>query len=150
MRGRKRKPTELKIANGSAAHDPQRLNPFEPKVDRGRADMPDWLSEYAREGWEYFWSALEGLGIESPVYLTSALTFADNWAEFREHSGKPAIDEKGRRSASSVIARQAKDAAFKMLSEFGMTASSKSRVSAAGETEQDAFGQYQQKRRSGA
>jgi phage terminase small subunit len=50
-RGRKPKPTAEKIRNGSAAHNPGRLNKQEPAALPDEPAMPDYFGDYAREAW---------------------------------------------------------------------------------------------------
>lgn len=47
--GRNRKPSWLKVINGSAAHNAARVNRDEPAVDVNIPSAPDWLSGRARK-----------------------------------------------------------------------------------------------------
>jgi len=48
-----RKPTRLKVLNGSAAHDPGRINRREPRPSPGSPRMPADLSPAARVVWRH-------------------------------------------------------------------------------------------------
>jgi P27 family predicted phage terminase small subunit len=48
-----RKPTRLKILNGSAAHDPGRINRREPQPSAGFPRIPSDLGPVAREVWRH-------------------------------------------------------------------------------------------------
>jgi len=50
--GRPAKPTALKLANGSARHDPGRVNHDEPVVTRGIGPAPERLTAEQRETWD--------------------------------------------------------------------------------------------------
>jgi phage terminase small subunit len=54
MAGRRSTPTRLKLLNGSAEHDPQRLNPDEPQPDvlTVLPEPPERLSAPARRAWD--------------------------------------------------------------------------------------------------
>lgn len=47
--GRNRKPTWLKVINGSAQQHPERLNRDEPQVEVQVPEPPEWLNERAKE-----------------------------------------------------------------------------------------------------
>lgn len=161
MRGRKPKPTALKLLNGSAKHDPGRINADEPDVPAGRPDAPSWLGGHAIEGWNLFWDALDGMDASSPVWFAAAVLFADAWKGFRDNrdmcekfKGEALVSSSGKgtevkRLAYSAAMHKHKEYLKSMLSEFGMTASSKSRVSGMQSETVDDFEKYL-KNRGGA
>ncbi len=50
--GRPKKPTILKLANGSLRHNPSRRNPGEPAPTRGIGPAPERLTAEQRETWD--------------------------------------------------------------------------------------------------
>jgi len=50
--GRPKKPTILKLANGSLRHNPSRRNPGEPAPTRGIGPAPERLTAEQREAWD--------------------------------------------------------------------------------------------------
>ena len=63
-----RKPTRLKVLNGSAAHDPQRINRREPQPNRGFPRIPSDLGPVATEVWR---------GVRATMGHTGVITGAD-------------------------------------------------------------------------
>jgi P27 family predicted phage terminase small subunit len=47
-----RKPTSFKVLSGSAAHDPQRINKAEPKLELAELEPPPGLTIEARKEWK--------------------------------------------------------------------------------------------------
>src|ERR1035437_10901768 len=61
MKGRKPKPTHLKLVTGNAGRRP--LNMDEPKPPRGRPSAPAHISDKARETWGYVSGLLDDMGV---------------------------------------------------------------------------------------
>ena len=64
-RGRKPKPTKLKLLHGNPGK--RKINDKEPDPDVCIPDMPDFLSELAVAEWEYIAPKLERLGLLSEI-----------------------------------------------------------------------------------
>lgn len=62
-RGRKPKPTHLKVISGMAAKNPQRVNRAEPKPPRSVPAKPDYLDARASEKWDEMTALLDQMGI---------------------------------------------------------------------------------------
>ena len=58
MRGRKPKPTALKLLNGNAGK--RKLNMQEPQFESGIPNKPKWFDTYASEEWDRLTSDLNG------------------------------------------------------------------------------------------
>ena len=68
MKGRKPKPTNLKIIEGNPGQ--RKLNQSEPKPKNKAPDCPLWLDEVAREEWNRLAPEMERIGL---------LTMVDGW-----------------------------------------------------------------------
>ena len=53
MRGRKPKPTELKIVQGTLTHGDKVKRLREPKITKNLQETPDWLTPSQKASWEY-------------------------------------------------------------------------------------------------
>jgi len=73
MKGRKAKPTKLKLLTGNPGKRP--INLFEPEPPRGVPGMPEWLREFpvAVEEWTRESEVLDGMGV---LTMAEAGTFA--------------------------------------------------------------------------
>jgi phage terminase small subunit len=81
-----RKPTALKILNGSAAHDPQRLNPDEPQltaltaIPAPPAYVP--LDDCARKVWDDLAARAITLGVLTEADLPMLASVCRDFAEY--------------------------------------------------------------------
>ena len=143
--GRPRKPTHLKKLSGTL--QPCRTNPNEPTPAVYLPTPPDWLSERAREYWGEIGAVLLAMRLttiaDGPALqlLTEALA---EWAEARQIVHQQGLTYTTTSKMGEVIPHprpevsMAADAwrrALRMLSEFGLTPASRSKVSALGEEE---------------
>ncbi len=118
MRGRKPKPTALKILAGA---QPCRINYQEPRLPVGGLDPPAWLDEIGKEHWRELAPVLQGSGL---------LTEGD----------RPALAELCNEYSTilkDVDADKAKDRYRRLLVEFGLTPSSRSRIRATADGPRD-------------
>lgn len=79
------KPSALKVLNGSAAHDPQRVNREEPvaPVLTRLPDPPAWLTDpRARRAWAEYGRVAIGLGVLSEADLASLAGTAAAFGEY--------------------------------------------------------------------
>lgn len=126
MRGRKPKPTALKLLEGTRA---DRINRDEPTLPKGDIEPPDWLDD------------LDGYGI-------------DHWNELAPMLSKAGLLTEGDRPALALLCRayarlrldplddKANDLYRRMLVEFGLTPSSRSRIKATTEKPKDALAEF--------
>jgi P27 family predicted phage terminase small subunit len=81
IRGRKPKPTRLKIISGTARKD--RLNHNEPRPDATPPKCPAWLSKYAKREWRKLAPELSRLGLLTAVDRGCFAGYCSALAEFR-------------------------------------------------------------------
>ena len=135
MRGRKPKPTSLRLLNGLAGHRP--INPDEPKPPRVIPRCPAHLNKEARREWKRMVADLSPLFMLTPLDRVALAVICDAWARFVEASmglQKSGILVRGRHSKEPVhspylaVINQAIAQITAMLPEFGLTPSSRSRL----------------------
>ncbi len=136
MPGRKPKPTKLKLLQGNPGHRPLNQNEPEPKTEI--PEPPGHLTVGALTEWNRISQQLFNLGLLSGIDRTELAMYCqayDRWVE-----AEKVIEEKGvlyKTKSGNVmtspmlwVANKAMDQCHKFLTEFGMTPSSRSRVSA--------------------
>lgn len=143
MRGRKPVPTEIKKLKGNPGRRP--LPAHEPHVAAG-AVMPEWLSADAAAHWPTVAKQLGDAGILTQIDATALALYCETFARWRMANDQvvalgPLIKSPNGFPMPSPflgIANRAWDQMLKMLTEFGMTPSSRTRVGAVKPTEDDA------------
>lgn len=135
MRGRKPKPTKLRIASGETR--PCRINWHEPKPDPTAPKCPDWLDDEGREHWRKLVKVLadmrvltvaDGDALAAICNTTARMVRAEQ--KIRESGGEVVLSPKGfpmQNPWLSIYAR-CQDQLAKLLAEFGLTPSSRTRV----------------------
>jgi len=135
MRGRKPKPTLLKVLDGNPGK--RTLNDREPVAPEGMPDPPAWLDDEARAEWDRVTVDLAGMGLLSPAdrpALTAYCTAWSRWVEaeamVKKFGSIVKSPEKGfpMKSPYLSIADQALETMRKLMVEFGLTPSSRSRI----------------------
>jgi P27 family predicted phage terminase small subunit len=151
MKGRKPKPTKLKILTGNPGH--REINDREPQPTPG-ASMPDWLSQSAKSEWKRIAPELLRLGLVTVVDRAALAAYCQAYAELKEATKQ--LDTEGRivavyakdlngdvlldRKKNPVVESYRAHPAVKLqrdafarvkafLAEFGLTPSSRSRLS---------------------
>lgn len=149
MRGRKPTPTALKILRGNPGHRP--LNDREPQARPGRPSCPRSLPAEGRKAFRALVRELDAMGIVTKADAVALELLANAYAEWRE--ARDVVEAEGqtyetvtqaggrmvRVRPEVLIAADAWRRIKAMLTEYGLTASSRSRVKAPGEAEQDEF-----------
>ncbi|RUT32433.1 phage terminase small subunit P27 family [Arsenicitalea aurantiaca] len=136
MRGRKPKPTALKLIEGNPGHRP--LNHREPRPQPGIPTCPAHLSPTAKAEWKRLARQLHGLGVLSELDRSALAAYCQaygRWAEAeRQLKTTPALL---RTPAGYVqpnpwlaIANKNLELMHKFMTELGLSPSSRSRVSA--------------------
>lgn len=138
-RGRKPKPTHLKLVTGNPGRRP--LNEDEPQVDFERPACPAHVSDKGRETWGYVCGILEGMGIISTVDAIAIEMLCESYADYLaaskalEDFGGPYYEtttESGGtmyRAHPSLAAKRDADVRVRSwLSEFGMTPAQRSKI----------------------
>lgn len=136
MAGRKPVPTVLNLVRGNPGKRP--LRPKEPRPPGG-ATMPIWISTEAQQHWPSIAGQLEACGVLTQIDAPALALYCETFARWRQATAK--VLELGMmvrapsgypvQSPYLSIANKAQDQMLKILVEFGMTPSSRTRVSAA-------------------
>lgn len=135
MKGRKPKPTNLKILGGTR---PERINADEVKPPPGHPDPPACLDDVALAEWGRMIPILDGMGLlsqaEGPALALYCQAFS-RWSAAEASVKQFGLlvrsgDEGVKPNPAVAISRDASAAMARMLAEFGLTPSSRSRVKA--------------------
>jgi P27 family predicted phage terminase small subunit len=137
MRGRKPKPTKLKILNGNPWK--RRINKREPRAAGPVGTCPAWLSAAAKAEWKRIVPVLQQLGMAASADRAALTAYCQAWAELEDATkqltkeGRTVQAKRGTIAhpiAHPAVARQkAALAALRAYSsEFGLTPASRSRI----------------------
>jgi P27 family predicted phage terminase small subunit len=145
--GSKPIPTALKVVRGNPGKCP--LNENEP-TPKGEAEMPKWLSPTAAEHWPIVAKQLRDAGVLTSVDAHALAMYCEAFARWRvamdalQREGPIYTAKNGfpSQSAYLTIANTAFDQMRKMLIEFGMTPSSRSRVTKAPSDDGDQYSAF--------
>jgi P27 family predicted phage terminase small subunit len=136
MRGRKPKPTALKVLYGNPGK--RTLPDNEPEPPREIPDPPDHLDEAAQKEWIRITELLSQLGLIAQLDMAGIAAYCvafSRWADAERKVAKHGIivmspDKKfPMKSPYLCVAESAMEAMRKLLSEFGLTPSSRTRLS---------------------
>lgn len=139
--GRKPKPTGLRIVEGNREHRP--INENEPKPQPVAPKMPKYVTGRAAKLWREYAPRLERLGILTEIdgmaFAALCIEFGQ-YIELRDRGGEP-IQEfatGARQVAPEVaVAHKCLDKARALFAEFGLTPSSRARLSIAASSKDD-------------
>lgn len=153
MRGPKPTPTALKIVRGNPGKRPLPENEPTPN---GEAVAPEWLSAQAAAHWPAVAPQLESAGVLTSMDATALAMYCEafaRWQNANEVVAKTGLVVPGQKGTLTQnpaihIANVAFDQMRKMLIEFGMTPSSRSRVSKAPRDERGAYADFVKKPRA--
>jgi P27 family predicted phage terminase small subunit len=148
MPGRKPKPTHLKLLQGNPGK--RALNTNEPKPALELPSPPEHLSEIGRKEWSRLAEQLRRLGLLTAVDWTAFAAYCtvfSRWVDAEEAlkktgsvvkspSGYPMI------SPFYTIANQSLQQLRAYLTEFGMTPSSRSRITLGGSQDYDPMEEF--------
>jgi len=146
--GRKPLPTHLKVLHGNPGK--KRLNKHEPRPRLVGPNCPVWLRLEAKREWRRMSAELKRLGLLTMIDRSALAAYCQAYARWREAEEK-VIQEgdvietpKGFIIQSPYVgmANRAMELILKILAEFGMTPSSRSRISVAPPREADPFEDY--------
>ena len=140
--GRRRKPSHLKMLDGSDKTHPERMNADEPPAIAGDPVFPAWAGNlpHGRQGWDEMTSTLRGMGMLSASYQSVLEAWVTAYNGFRLSLAKQeatgvvleSIDDQGRivikRNQATTEVHNYSDRMLKILSELGLTPSAKARV----------------------
>ena len=134
QRGRKPKPTELKILEGNPGKKP--LNDKEPKPEKRAPKCPSWLEPEAKKEWKRMSKVLESMGVLTQVDMTAFAGYCQayaRWKEAEEFLSKHGtifktpsgyIQQVPQVSIAQTYLKVMKD----FCSEFGLTPAARSRI----------------------
>lgn len=138
-KGRKPKPTALKVLEGNPGKRP--LNEFEPQPSKEIPECPEWLSPEAKEEWNRIAPELNRLGILTYVDMAALAGYCESWAQYQraikymQENGDTwaSYNEDGSvRYLQQVphvsMANNALRNVLSFASEFGLTPSSRSKI----------------------
>jgi P27 family predicted phage terminase small subunit len=134
-RGRKPTPTKLKLLSGNPGH--RRLNDREPVAPADVPDCPEYLDDVARGEWHRTVAVLSEMGLASRAdrsALAAYCTAYSRWVEAEQQVRRYGTIVKAPNSGFPMkspylsIAEAACEQMRKLLVEFGLTPSSRSRI----------------------
>jgi P27 family predicted phage terminase small subunit len=154
MRGRKPDPTPLKILSGSR---PDRVNASEPALPASRPEPPDYLDEVAAAKWLELVETAEAMGTLTQAEGEAIVIYAQAFS--RKRSAEKDIAVGGVTTTCGTgglkphpalgVIRDAEATMMRLLSEFGFTPASRSKVQARQEGPKDALGEFLNRRKKG-
>jgi P27 family predicted phage terminase small subunit len=151
-RGRKPEPTPLKLLKGTRA---DRVNAEEPRPEASRPECPEHLDSFGRAEWERIVPELEALGVLARVdgaalalYCAAYSTAVQADMEVGLYGLLVDTGMGGVKSNPAVaMARAARSQMHRLLTEFGATPASRSKVKVRDEGSKDALGEFLARRR---
>ncbi len=147
MPGPRPKPSAIRETEGNPGRRP--FNRAEPKPPRGIPLCPDWLSPIAREHWLALAPKLDELGVLTLVDGHALALLCETYAEYRKARADVvkngatywSTSEDGskmkRANPNVAIASDAAKRYRGLLAEFGLTPSSRTKVSAVPKGDED-------------
>jgi len=146
MKGPKPKPTNLKLLEGYPGHHP--INKNEPKPKQTIPGCPRFLSSAAKWEWKRILPELRRLGLLTIVDRTALAAYCQSWADYKEaikflkENGKTySVRGEGGRKYLAYPQVTMADRALKQIrafcTEFGLTPSSRARMSMSGIEDDD-------------
>lgn len=144
MRGRKPVPTQLRIVRGNPSKRPLPKDEPQPALD---AQMPQWMSPAAEKHWPIVAEQLHAAGLLTVLDVPALALYCEafaRWQDANEKVVKHGAVVKGAagypvKSPYLSVANRAYEQMVRMLEQFGMTPSSRSRVTG---TKPDQSAQY--------
>lgn len=159
MRGRKPQPSAMKICRGNPGKRP--LNPDEPQPEVGDVEPPDWLSAKARDIWNLRAPELMALGVLTGIdadtfgaYCQTCVDYLEAVDNVKRHGSVVRVNAVvgkggklyGGTAAPSPWVRIREKSLARMQSlgaEFGLSASSRSRVHVTGKAKKTTVQRFQ-------
>lgn len=145
--GRKPKASAILEAEGAYRKNPQRRNKNEPRAERGYPEKPPVVEscELASEQWDELCKTLDELGILTVADKSLLAMYCQTYAEYiklhrhiAEHGCK-VFNDKGNASQSpeAIQIHRYADRLIKLMSEMGLTPSSRTRIVAPKKEEEE-------------
>ena len=138
-RGRKPKPTAVKERTGTFKKNPKRRNTKEPVAPLGAPECPDYLNATATAEWRYMSTVLDEMSLLSRADRAALEIYCQTFSEWRHACDMVAqqgaviqMETKAgilpKRNPFDLIRERTAQTCAKLLTEFGLTPSSRSRV----------------------
>lgn len=134
IRGRKPKPTAMKVLEGNPGKRP--LNEHEPTPPKGTLRCPTWLEAEAKKEWRRLAPSLEAMGVLTSVDITAFSGYCQAYARWKEV--EEFISQHGsifqtpsgyvQQVPQVSIAQQNLKIMQSFCSEFGLTPATRSRI----------------------
>lgn len=140
MRGRKPIPNALKRLAGDGIHDSgKRVIPEEPQATPGAPDTPEELTGDALLAWHSFNADMDGMGVITHADRAALILLCLAWAEMQSaqthiEANGPVVKLPNNYPGPNPYVKVRNDAralVLKMLTEFGLTPSSRTRIAIA-------------------
>ena len=133
-RGRKPKPTAVKVLEGNPGKRP--LNMYEPVPEKKAPECPSWLNDEAKAEWDRLADKMMNLGTLTEMDMAAFAGYCKSYArwkeaeEFIEKHGTIVKTPSGywQQVPQVSIAQTNLKVMLKFCSEFGLTPSSRSRM----------------------
>lgn len=142
-RGRKPKPTALKLLEGNPGKRP--INEHEPIPPKGTVKCPTWLEPEAKKEWKRLAPSLEAMGVLTQADLTAFAGYCQAYARWKE--AEEFISQHGsifqtpsgyvQQVPQVSIAQQNLKIMQSFCSEFGLTPATRARIIANGSGKDD-------------
>lgn len=135
MRGRKPKPTHLKLLEGNSGHRP--INGAEPKPTPGLPTCPAHLNPSAKAEWKRLVQELDAIGILTRIDRAVLAGYCQSWGRWVEAERKLAESPPLLRTPAGyvqlspwlTIANRERELMLRFMAELGLTPSSRTRLS---------------------
>ena len=141
-RGRKPKPTAIKVLEGNPGNRP--LNKNEPKTDIAVSDCPEWLENEAKAEWNRLSGVLKDMGVLTEADYTAFAGYCQAYARWKE--AEEYLSENGsvmqtpsgylQQVPQVSIAQTNLKLMLKFGEQFGLTPSARSRIVVSKSTEE--------------
>lgn len=150
--GRPRKPTALKLIQGTARADRSPEN--EPKPEIEIPAVPGHLSDEAKVEWGRISQELAELGLLTRIDRGALAAYCESWAQWVEACAKVrelgvvSVSDKGNEYLNPWVGVRSKslELMHKFAAEFGMTPASRSRISVKPKEDEDEFDSFVSRR----
>ncbi|MCC7424457.1 MAG: phage terminase small subunit P27 family [Planctomycetaceae bacterium] len=135
MRGRKPKPTSIRLLEGNPGRRP--LNDREPTLQSAMPDCPEYLDDVAKAEWFRTAAVLREMGLLTradrtalAAYCVAYARWVEAEAQVKRYGTIVKSPDKGfpMKSPYLTVADQALETMRKLMVEFGLTPSSRSRI----------------------
>lgn len=133
-RGRKPKPTAIKILEGNPGKRP--LNRFEPAYQKKAPPCPAWLDDEAKREWRRLARTMESMGVLTEADMAAFAAYCDAYSKWKEAT--EFLDQHGtifktpsgyiQQVPQVSIAQTYSKIMTKIATEFGLTPASRSRI----------------------